>query len=278
VTALLELAKVSKSFGGVRANTAIDLAVGEGEIVGLIGPNGSGKTTLLNLVSGFYEPTDGAVLLGDAQISGLAPYRAARNGIARTFQTPLIPKNMTTRAFVATGRYVNHRIRIPVVALRLPSFRRNMAASDVEAMRLLHLLGVADVADQQVTSLALGTRRLVEVARTLASEPKAFLFDEVGSGLDEEDLRRLEDAMDLIRQAGGTVVLVEHNFPLVLKVADRIHVLSNGRLIASGTPAEIQANAQVLEEYAGSGLSGETLAELDEKADDNTVALTKGGH
>jgi branched-chain amino acid transport system permease protein len=263
----------TKLFGGVGALDDVSLQALPGQITALIGPNGSGKTTLLNLVSGFYKPTRGVVRLGDARVSGLAPYRTARNGVARTFQTPLIPKSMTTRAFVATGRYVTHRIRIPAAALRLPSFRRGMAANDAEAMRLLRLLGVADVADQQVTSLALGTRRLVEVARTLASEPKVFLFDEVGSGLDEEDLYRLEQAMDLIRRAGGTVVLVEHNFPLVLKVADRIHVLSNGRLIASGTPAEIQSDPRVLEEYAGPAMRGETLAQLDEGGGDSPGAM-----
>ncbi|HLY84778.1 MAG TPA: branched-chain amino acid ABC transporter ATP-binding protein/permease [Acidimicrobiales bacterium] len=260
----LSVEAATKLFGGVGALDDVTLEARPGQITALIGPNGSGKTTLLNLVSGFYKPTSGSVRLGDTRVSGLAPYRTARKGVARTFQTPLIPKSMTTRAFVATGRYVTHRIRIPAAALRLPSFRRGMAANDAEAMRLLRLLGVANVADQQVTSLALGTRRLVEVARTLASEPKVFLFDEVGSGLDEEDLHKLEQAMDLIRTAGGTVVLVEHNFPLVLKVADRIHVLSNGRLVASGTPAEIQANPRVLEEYAGPAMRGETLAQLDE--------------
>jgi branched-chain amino acid transport system permease protein len=256
-----------KVFGGLRALDDVSLQAHPGQITALIGPNGSGKTTLLNLVCGFYKPTSGAVRLGDIVVSGRAPYRTARLGVARTFQTPLIPKNMTTRAFVATGRYVTHRISIPTAILRLPGFRRGMKADDDEAMRLLRMLGVAHVANQEVTSLPLGTRRLVEVARALASEPKVFLFDEVGSGLDQEDLDRLERAMDLIRGAGGTVVLVEHNFPLVLKVADRIHVLSNGRLIASGTPAEIQSDARVLEEYTGPSTRAETIADLEQGTD-----------
>ena len=271
----LRVEAATKVFGGVRALDEVTLEAAPGQITALIGPNGSGKTTLLNLVSGFYKPTGGTVRLGDRQVSGLVPYRTARNGVARTFQTPLIPKGMTTRAFVATARYVTHRVSVPAAALRLPSFRRVTQANDAEAMRLLTLLGVAHVADQQVTSLPLGTRRMVEVARTLASEPKVFLFDEVGSGLDEEDLLRLQQAMDLIRQAGGTVVLVEHNFPLVLKVADRIHVLSNGRLIASGTPAEIQSDPRVLEEYAGPAMQGETLAQLDEGGEGDTGALAE---
>jgi branched-chain amino acid transport system permease protein len=259
----LTVTELRKDFGGLTAVDDVTLEAVPGEVTALIGPNGSGKTTLLNLVCGFYKPTSGSVRLGPVELGGLAPYRSARAGVARTFQTPLIPKGMRARAFVATGRYVSHRVSMPASILRLPSFWRGSRASDAEALRLLALLGIARVADSEVASLPLGTRRLVEVARALAAEPKVFLFDEVGSGLDEEDIHRLEEAIELIRRAGGTVVLVEHNFPLVLKIADRIHVLSQGALIASGTPAEIQANRRVLEEYTGSSETVDTIEELE---------------
>ncbi|HEY1467159.1 MAG TPA: ATP-binding cassette domain-containing protein [Acidimicrobiales bacterium] len=259
----LTVTELRKDFGGVTAVDDVTIEAVPGEVTALIGPNGSGKTTLLNLVCGFYKPTSGSVRLGPVELGGLAPYRSARAGVARTFQTPLIPKGMRARAFVATGRYVSHRVSMPASILRLPSFWRGSRASDAEALRLLALLGIARVADSDVASLPLGTRRLVEVARALAAEPKVFLFDEVGSGLDEEDIHRLEEAIELIRRAGGTVVLVEHNFPLVLKIADRIHVLSQGALIASGTPAEIQANRRVLEEYTGSSDTVDTIDELE---------------
>lgn len=262
----LTVTDLRKDFGGLTAVDDVTLEAVPGEVTALIGPNGSGKTTLLNLVCGFYKPTSGSVRLGRVELGGLAPYRSARAGVARTFQTPLIPKGMRARAFVATGRYVSHRVSMSASILRLPSFWRGSRDSDAEALRLLALMGIAHVADSEVTSLPLGTRRLVEVARALASEPKVFLFDEVGSGLDEEDIQRLEEAIELIRQAGGTVVLVEHNFPLVLKIANRIHVLSQGSLIATGTPAEIQANRRVLEEYTGSSDTAETIEEL-ERAD-----------
>ncbi len=257
------MTNLRKDFGGVTAVDDVTLEAVPGEVTALIGPNGSGKTTLLNLVCGFYRPTAGSVRLGDVDLSGLAPYRSARAGVARTFQTPLIPKGMRARAFVATGRYVTHRVSMSASILRLPSFWRGSRESDAEALRLLALLGIEHVADAEVTSLPLGTRRLVEVARSLAAEPKVFLFDEVGSGLDEDDIHRLEEAIELIRRAGGTVVLVEHNFPLVLKIADRIHVLSQGALIASGTAEEIQSNRRVLEEYTGSSDTGETIEELE---------------
>ncbi|MEV4092135.1 branched-chain amino acid ABC transporter ATP-binding protein/permease [Streptosporangium saharense] len=242
---------LSKSFGGNKALQDVSVEARPGEVTALIGPNGSGKTTLLNLICGFYKPSGGRLLLDEEQVGGRAPYRIARLGVARTFQTPLIPQHMSTLAFVATGRYVTHRVGLLAAVLRLPAFRRGYAADDAEAYALLRLLGIEDVADRPVNSLALGTRRLVEVARSLAAGPRVFLFDEVGSGLDESDLVVLERAIEMIRAAGGTVILVEHNFPLVLKLADRIHVLSQGRLIASGTPAEIQADRRVLAEYTG---------------------------
>ncbi|GAA5078395.1 branched-chain amino acid transport system permease protein [Thermocatellispora tengchongensis] len=249
--AVLRTEELEKSFGGNKALQGVSIEARPGEVTALIGPNGSGKTTLLNLISGFYRPSGGRLMLGETEIGGRPAYRIARLGVTRTFQTPLIPKDMTTRAFVATGRYATHKVGIATALLRLPAFRRGYRADDAEALRLLRLLGIEETADRPVDSLALGTRRLVEVARALASRPRVFLFDEVGSGLDESDLRVLEHAVGMIREAGGTVILVEHNFPLVLKLADRIHVLSQGRLIASGTPAEIQADRRVLAEYTG---------------------------
>ncbi|WP_433414365.1 ABC transporter permease subunit [Microtetraspora malaysiensis] len=263
---------LSKSFGGNRALDNVTVEAHPGEVTALIGPNGSGKTTLLNLICGLYKPSGGRLLLGDQQIGGQPTYRIARHGVARTFQTPLIPKDMTTLAFVATGRYMNHKVGILPAILRLPTFRRGYTADDERAMALLRLVGIADVAGKQVDSLALGTRRLVEVARSLASGARVFLFDEVGSGLDESDLAVLERAIGMIREAGGTVILVEHNFPLVLKLADRIHVLSQGRLLASGTPAEIQADRRVLAEYTGA-------TDLPEEPDDaHTPATPKGAN
>ncbi|WP_433347119.1 ABC transporter permease subunit [Microtetraspora malaysiensis] len=263
---------LSKSFGGNRALDDVTIEARPGEVTALIGPNGSGKTTLLNLICGLYKPSGGRLLLGDRQIGGQPTYRIARHGVARTFQTPLIPKDMSTLAFVATGRYMNHKVGILSAILRLPAFRRGYTADDERAMALLRLVGIADVAGKQVDSLALGTRRLVEVARSLASGARVFLFDEVGSGLDESDLAVLERAIGMIREAGGTVILVEHNFPLVLKLADQIHVLSQGKLLASGPPAQIQADRRVLAEYTGAtDLPGEP-------DDEHTPVAQKGAN
>jgi branched-chain amino acid transport system permease protein len=262
----LAVDRISKVFGGLRALDDVTLEAAPGEVTALIGPNGSGKTTLLNLVCGFYRPSSGRVLLGEARIDALRPYRTARAGVARTFQTPLVPKSMTTKTFVATGRYVSRRVGVVGTVLRTPGYLRRVRSNEDQARKILEGLGIGELADADVSALPLGTRRLAEVARCLAAEPRVFLFDEVGSGLDEGDLDRLQSAIELIRGAGGTVVLVEHNFPLVLRLADRIHVLSNGALVASGTPEEIQSDPRVLEEYtgasAGASVGASTVAGL----------------
>ncbi|GAA1593882.1 branched-chain amino acid ABC transporter ATP-binding protein/permease [Kribbella hippodromi] len=253
---------IGKNFGGNQALTGVSIDAAPGRITALIGPNGSGKTTLLNLMCGFYTPSAGSITLGDTTISGLKPFKVARAGVARTFQTPMVARGMTTREFVASGRYSQQKVSMLATVLRLPSFRRGVRADDSEALALLELMGIAQTAGTEVSELPLGTRRLAEVARALAARPQLFLFDEVASGLDPADLDSLERAIRAIRDAGGTVVLVEHNFPLVLKVSDTIHVLSRGELIATGTPEEIQRDARVLEEYTGSS-GAETVAGLE---------------
>ncbi|WP_456697187.1 branched-chain amino acid ABC transporter ATP-binding protein/permease [Aeromicrobium sp. P5_D10] len=253
---------ISKNFGGNQALADVTLTAKPGEITALIGPNGSGKTTLLNLMCGFYAPSQGDITLGSRQISGLKPFKVARAGVSRTFQTPMVARGMTTREFVISGRYTDGTVSMGASVLRLPAFWRGRRADDHEALRLLQLMGIAEVAETEVSELPLGTRRLAEVARALAARPQLFLFDEVASGLDPADLENLERAILAIRDAGGTVVLVEHNFPLVLKVSDTIHVLSRGALLASGTPEEIQNNAQVLDEYTGSN-AGKSVGDIE---------------
>ncbi|MDX2972659.1 branched-chain amino acid ABC transporter ATP-binding protein/permease [Kribbella solani] len=261
---------IGKRFGGNQALDDVSIEAVPGRITALIGPNGSGKTTLLNLMCGFYTPTAGSIALGETVISGLKPFKVARAGVARTFQTPMVARGMTTRDFVAAGRYTERKVSMAASVLRLPSYRRGKRADEADALALLELVGIGQVAETEVSELPLGTRRLAEVARALAARPRLFLFDEVASGLDPADLENLERAIIAIRDAGGTVVLVEHNFPLVLKVSDTIHVLSRGELIASGTPDEIQRNTRVLEEYTGSATA---VTDLELAATDS-----EGGH
>ncbi|MFF0817816.1 ATP-binding cassette domain-containing protein [Rhodococcus sp. NPDC003318] len=258
---------ISKSFGGNRALSGVTLSAEPGRVTALIGPNGSGKTTTLNMVCGFYEPDEGRILVGDREIHGLSPDRVARVGVARTFQTPNIPEHVTVLEAVASGRYSTDRASMLSTVLRLPGFRRVRAADRAEATRALEMVGMAHLADEAAAALPLGMRRLLEVARSVVASPGVLLLDEVASGLDEDEVARLADLIRGLRDAGATVVLVEHNFRLVLELADRIVVLAQGSVVADGPPAEIERNPRVLSEYLGvSAEQGDVRTITDEEA------------
>jgi branched-chain amino acid transport system permease protein len=241
---------VAKRFGGLRALSNVSLTAGAGRVTALIGPNGSGKTTLLNMICGYYRLDEGVIRLGDRPLSRV-PFRAARAGVARTFQTPTIPPGISVGQAVQAGRYTAQHTSFLSAVLRLPGYRRAQARDVAEARRVLTLVGLAHLEHEEAVSLPLGSRRLLEVARALVAGPRLLLLDEVASGLDEDEVDRLAELIRGIRDAGGTVVLVEHNFRLVLALADRIHVLARGEIIAAGTPAEIEAHPDVLTEYLG---------------------------
>ncbi|MFT4082128.1 MAG: branched-chain amino acid ABC transporter ATP-binding protein/permease [Nocardioides sp.] len=247
----LEVQGVTKAFGGNRALAGVDLVAEPGRVTALIGPNGSGKTTLLNMICGFYRTDAGAIRLGSREVQGRAPYRVARAGVARTFQTPNIPAGITVLEAVTAGRYTTQRATVLEAVLRLPRYRRVRRADYLEARRMLSLVGIEDLADTEATALPLGQRRLLEVARSLVARPGVLLLDEVASGLDEDEVLRLAEVIRRVRAAGGTVVLVEHNFQLVLSLADEIYALAHGQLMAHGTPEEIENDPRVMSEYLG---------------------------
>jgi len=248
--ARLSVEGLTKSFGGLVALDGVTLGARPGEVTALIGPNGSGKTTLLNMICGYYRADAGAIRLDDAE-SPRSPFQVARAGVGRTFQTPTIPTGVTVAEAVRAGRYATEHTSFLSAVLRLPGYRRARARDVEEASRVLTLVGLQDLAEEDAASLPLGTRRLLEVARSLISRPRVLLFDEVASGLDEDEVDRLAELIRLLRAAGATIVLVEHNFRLVLALADRIHVLARGRILATGTPAEIERHPDVLSEYLG---------------------------
>jgi branched-chain amino acid transport system permease protein len=248
----LSVTGIGKSFGGNRALDGVSLTAEPGRITALIGPNGSGKTTLLNMICGYYRLDEGTVSIGDQVRSRrAAPHDIARAGVARTFQTANIPAEISVHEVVRSGRYTAERSRMIAAILRLPAFYRVRQHDTDEAMQVLRQVGIARLANQEGASLPLGTRRLLEVARALVRRPGVLLLDEVASGLDEQEVEQLADLIRRIRDAGGTVILVEHNFRLVLELADVIYVLAEGRVIATGSPEEIQTNPRVLEEYLG---------------------------
>jgi branched-chain amino acid transport system permease protein len=249
--AVLEITDATVAFGGVTALNGVSLTAEAGRVTALIGPNGSGKTTLLNVVSGFYRLKSGQVRLEGQELQGLRADKIARLGVARTFQTPLMPAHLTTREVIASGRYPQARPSMLSAIVRTPGYWRTRRRDGQRTAELLELLDLTAVAGHEAVSLPLGTRRLVEVGRALAASARVLLLDEVASGLDEPELNHLVDVLTAIRRDGVTVVLVEHNFDLVLRMADVIYVLAQGELIATGTPEEIQHNIEVERVYLG---------------------------
>ena len=247
----LEVSSVSMRFGGIAALDGVSLSAKPGQVTALIGPNGSGKTSLLNAVSGFYRVSGGTICLAGRPIHSYPAHRIARLGIARTFQTPSMPEGLTTTEVVASGRFARAKPSLLSTMVRLPRHWRTRQADSRAAADVLGLLGLAGCADREAASLPLGTRRLVEVGRALAAGAQVLLLDEVASGLDEDELDHLADVLRAIRAAGVTVVLVEHNFDLVLRLSDVIYVLAQGEVIAVGTPEQIRTNVEVERVYLG---------------------------
>ncbi|MEA2682325.1 MAG: branched-chain amino acid transport system ATP-binding protein livM [Chloroflexota bacterium] len=249
--AQLTISGVNKRFGGVHAVNDVSLKAEPGLVTGIIGPNGSGKTSLLNIVSGFYKLDSGTVTLGDRDITLLQPVTVALAGVARTFQTPAIPEGLSCLQVVGAARYAHDRAGLLPAIFRLPKYRRALKADIEEATRLLEATGLGHLVNREAASLPLGTRRLLEVARALTARPALLLLDEPASGLDVQDVRRLGTLIRATAKAGATVIVIEHNFQMMLEIADVINVLHAGRLIASGTAEEIRVNPAVLESYLG---------------------------
>jgi branched-chain amino acid transport system ATP-binding protein len=241
--ALLEIEEISVQFGGLLAVDDASVSVPAGCVTGLIGPNGAGKTTLFNVITGLQTPSTGRVLLDGDDVTGRRPYRRARLGIARTFQRLEAFGSLTARENV-------------LVALEM---RRRWATSRYDAGQvadeLLEQVGIARVADKRVESLPTGTARLVELARALATEPKVLLLDEPSSGLDEQETDALGVLLHQLTGGGLGVLLVEHDMPLVMEACTFIHVLDFGRIIAQGTPHEIQNDPSVQRAYLGTAKS-----------------------
>jgi branched-chain amino acid transport system permease protein len=248
---VLRTSSLKKHFGGVPAVGGVSLEARSQEITALIGANGSGKTTLLNLLSGFYRPDGGEVFLGEQKISELPPHRIARVGVARTFQTPAIPNRLTTREVLQSGRYTSDYASMWSAIVRGRRFKSVRERDRLEAIRILKLVQLEDWADVRAQNLPLGKLRMLEFGRALMSNAQVFLLDEPASGLDEAEIEELRDVLQVIKEQGAVILLVEHNFPLVMAVADQVVVLGQGRVIASGVPSEIAVSPVVIREYLG---------------------------
>jgi branched-chain amino acid transport system ATP-binding protein len=246
MTHVLETAGLCKEFGGFRAVSDVSLKVREGDIHALIGPNGAGKTTVFNLLTKFLQPTSGTIVLKGRDITGEKPAALARQGMVRSFQISATFPDLTVLENV---RVALQRRSAPTYAFWLPG--RVLDRLNARAMELLELVDMQDFAQTRAADLSYGRKRSVEIATTLAMEPRVMLLDEPTQGMGHEDVERVTRLIKRV-SAGRTILMVEHNMKVVSGICDRISVLQRGSILAEGSYAEVSADPRVLEAYMGS--------------------------
>ncbi len=243
---LMRIEDLKMYFGGLKAIDGFDLSIYKGETLGIIGPNGAGKTTLFNAICGVYIPTGGKVIFEGQEVQGTPAHEMAKKGISRTFQIskPLSGLTIFDNVVAAAGVHEYTGIK---------SYFRKAHTKEVEdrVEAVIREVGLADVANKKASDVSLGYLRRLEIARALVTEPKLIMLDEPCAGLSNFAINEITELIMALKEKGQSIVLIEHNLPITMKVCDRITVLSYGKKIAEGTPDEVKNNRQVIEAYLG---------------------------
>jgi branched-chain amino acid transport system ATP-binding protein len=248
---LLEVRRLSKNFGGLKAVNGLDFDVHEGDILGLVGPNGAGKTTVFNLINGVYLPNEGQILFQGEDLVGLKPHKIASKGIARTFQLTTLYNNCSALESVVIGHHLKMQTGLGSILLRTPFFWNGERKANENSLQLLEFIGLSGQENVLAKNMPHGHQQRLKIAIALSSAPRLLLLDEPVSGMNPEETNEMMALISKIRANGITVIMIEHDMRAVMGLCDRIVVINYGEKLAEGAPQQIQENPEVIEAYLG---------------------------